>query len=211
MRITKHGHACLELRDAENRLIIDPGSYTEPMTGVANVQAIVITHIHDDHCLESQIDSILETNPNAKIFGTQEVCNRLAGYETTDVHHGDFYVVDGFKLEFFGDLHQEIHRSLPTVQNVGVMVNDKLYYPGDSYTQPDRPVPILACPTSAPWLKIGDVMDYVAALKPNRSFATHNGLLSDIGHALNNGRVKLVTEQGGGTFEYLEVGQSTEV
>ena len=211
MRITKHGHACLELLEANDRLVLDPGSYTEPMTGLANVRAIVITHIHDDHCLESQLDAILETNPNAMIFGTQEVCNRLANYQTTAVHHGDFYEVDGFTLEFFGDLHQEIHRSLPIVQNAGVMVNDKLYYPGDSYTQPDRAVAILACPTSAPWLKIGDVMDFVAAVKPKRSFATHNALLSEYGHALNNGRVKLVTEQGGGTFEYLQVGEFTEV
>jgi len=211
MKITKHEHACLELLSSSHRLIIDPGSYTGPMTGKSGVQAIVITHIHDDHCLESQLDAILETNPNAMIFGTKEVCNRLATYKTTAVYHGDFYEIEGFKLEFFGDLHQEIHRSMPIVQNVGVMVNDKLYYPGDSYTHPDRPVAILACPTSAPWLKIGDVMDFVAAVKPKRSFATHNALLSDIGHALNNGRVKLVTEQGGGTFEYLEVGQSTEV
>ena len=211
MKIIKHGHACLELVKGNERLIIDPGFYTEPMVELHNVVGIVITHMHDDHCYEEQLDRITSTNPTVSIFGTDEVRSRLDGRNVTAVHHGDWHKVGNFELEFFGDMHQEIHRSLPTVQNVGVMVNDKLYYPGDSYTQPDRPVPILACPTSAPWLKIGDVMDFVAALKPNRSFATHNGLLSDIGHALNNGRVKLVTEQGGGTFEYLEVGQSTEV
>jgi hypothetical protein len=69
---------------------------------------------------------------------------------------------------------------------------------------------MLACPTSAPWLKIGDVMDFVAAVGPRKSFATHNALLSDHGHALNNGRVKMVTEAGGGEFAYLQDGQSLE-
>jgi L-ascorbate metabolism protein UlaG (beta-lactamase superfamily) len=211
MKLIKHGHACLELIEGDETLIVDPGVYSEAIEGRTGVKAVVITHVHDDHCYEPQLDRIIQSNPNVMIFGPEEVCQRLQGYNTTSVHHADHYVVGAFTLEFFGDLHQEIHRSIPLVQNTGVMVNDTLYYPGDSYTQPDRNVPVLACPTSAPWLKIGDVMDFVAAVKPQRSFATHNALLSDLGHALNNGRVKLVTEQNGGSFEYLEVGESTEI
>ena len=216
MRLVKHGHACLEIIDGVNRLIIDPGVYTEEMTGLTGVCAVVITHMHDDHCFEAQLDRLLETNPNLQIFGTDEVCDRLAKVEggerfrTTAVHHGDWHEVAGFTLEFFGDLHQEIHRSIPLIQNVGVMVNDSLYYPGDSYTKPDRPVALLACPTSAPWLKIGDVIDFLDEVKPKRSFATHNIHLSDLGHQMNNGRVQSVTEKHGGTFEYLKVGDSTE-
>ena len=211
MKIIKHGHACLELVKGAERLIIDPGFYTEPMTGLHNVVGIVITHMHDDHCYEEQLDRIAATNPDVAIFGTDEVRSRLAGRNVTAVHHGDWHKVGNFELEFFGDMHQEIHRSVPLIQNTGVMVDDRLYYPGDSYTQPDRPVEMLACPTSAPWLKIGDVMDFVAAVQPRKSFATHNALLSDFGHALNNGRVKMVTEAGGGEFTYLEVGQSLEL
>ena len=91
------------------------------------------------------------------------------------------------------------------------MINDSLYYPGDSYTQPDREVDVLACPTSAPWLKISDVMDFVAAVKPKQCFATHNVHLSDIGHDLNNGRVKQVTEAAGGSFDFLLPGDSITV
>jgi L-ascorbate metabolism protein UlaG (beta-lactamase superfamily) len=210
MRITKHCHACLELEKDGQRLIIDPGFYTEPMGDVQNVVAIVITHQHDDHCFAEQVLSIRASNPDVKIFGTDEVRTKLADHPVTAVHHGDWHEVGSFTLEFFGDLHQEIHRSIPIIQNTGVMVDDRLYYPGDSYTQPDRPVEMLACPTSAPWLKIGDVMDFVAAVGPRKSFATHNALLSDHGHALNNGRVKMVTEAGGGEFTYLQDGQSLE-
>lgn len=216
MRLVKHGHACLEIIDGASRLILDPGVYTEEMAGFTGVTAVVITHMHDDHCFEAQLDRLLIGNPDLQIFGPDDVCARLAAapnaanYKTTAVHHGDWHEVGGFKLEFFGDLHQEIHRSIPIIQNRGVMVNDSLYYPGDSYTVPDRPVALLACPTSAPWLKIGDVMDFVAEVKPKRSFATHNIHLSDLGHQMNNGRVQMVTEQFGGTFEYLKVGDSTE-
>jgi hypothetical protein len=140
-------------------------------------------------------------------FFTEDVSST----KDTAVYHGDLYEVDGFKFEFFGDMHQIIHESIPLIQNTGVMVNGLLYYPGDSYTTPDQEVKVLACPTSAPWLKIGDVMDFIAEVKPKQCFATHNALLSDLGHELNNSRVKLVTEQFGGSFTYLDVGESLSV
>jgi L-ascorbate metabolism protein UlaG (beta-lactamase superfamily) len=211
MLITKHGHACLELDLGGKKALIDPGSYTEDVSGTKDVVALVITHSHDDHCFESQVAALVKTNPGIKIFGTSEVAAKLPGFEITTVYHGDFYEVEGFSFEFFGDMHQIIHESIPLIQNTAVMVNGKLYYPGDSYTTPEVPVEVLACPTSAPWLKIGDVMDFVAAVKPKQSFATHNAILSELGHDLNNGRVKLVTEQFGGKFTYLKVGESLEI
>ena len=223
MKVTKHGHACLEFETGGERLLLDPGFYSEPMGATQNVRAIVITHQHDDHCFEDQLDAIIETQvaaglPSPKIFSTDSVCARLAdaaksrgtSYDTVAVHHGDFWQEGPFTLEFFGDMHAEIHRNIPLVQNCGVMVNGKLYYPGDGYTLPDRPVEVLAVPTSAPWLKISDVIDFVAAVKPRRSFATHNALLSDFGHTLNNGRVQSTTEAAGGEFTYLQIGDSLE-
>jgi L-ascorbate metabolism protein UlaG (beta-lactamase superfamily) len=211
MKIIKHGHACLELELAGKKALIDPGFYTEDVSGLEDVVALVITHSHDDHCFESQVAGILKTNPGIKIFGTSEVAAKLSGFDVTTVYHGDFYEVEGFRFEFFGDMHQIIHESIPLIQNTGVMVNNQLYYPGDSYTTPDQPVQVLACPTSAPWLKIGDVMDFVAAVKPKQSFATHNALLSEEGHDLNNSRVKQVTEANGGIFSFLRIGETLEV
>jgi len=211
MKITKLGHACLEVTLDSQTLIIDPGSYTEELTGIGNVVAIVVTHKHDDHCDEAKIAKIKKENPAVQIFGTSEVAARLSGMDVTTVYHGDYYEVGSFKLEFFGDMHQIIHRSIPLIQNTAVLVNGDLYYAGDSYTPPDQKVKVLACPTSAPWLKIGDVMDYIQEVKPAICFPTHNALLSQLGHDLNNSRVKQVTEENGGEFRYLEVGQSLEI
>ena len=211
MKITKHGHACLELELDSKTVIIDPGSYTEELTNLGTVVAVVVTHKHDDHCDEAKIAQIKKDNPAVQIFGTSEVAARLSGMGVTTVYHGDYYEVGSFKLEFFGDMHQVIHESIPLVQNTAVLVNGDLYYAGDSYTKPDVKVKALACPTSAPWLKIGDVMDYIQEIKPAICFPTHNALLSQVGHDLNNSRVRIVTEDQGGKFVYLEVGQSLEI
>ena len=208
MKVTKYEHACLVIEESGENLIIDPGFYTRPMLDTKDVKVIVITHMHDDHCFEEQLDRIIQDNPGVQLFGTDEVAKRLAPRNVTSVHHGDFYKVGAFTIEFFGDMHAEIHRSIPLIQNSGVMVIDYLYYPGDSFTRPDRTVELLACPSSAPWAKISEMMDFVNDIKPKRCFPTHNVHLSELGHQMYNGRIQAATEAHQGEFSFIQPGET---
>lgn len=210
MRISKYEHALLVIEEADSELVIDPGSYSN-LPDLHNVTAVVFTHLHDDHTSVEHAKKIRQQFPAAKMFGTQEVADKLPGMDVQVVYHGDHYEAGPFQLDFYGDLHQVIHRSIPLVQNVAVMVNSTLYYPGDSYTFPEQKVDVLACPTSAPWLRISDVIDFLDMVRPRRCFATHNALLSEQGHALQNGRVQQLVEKHGGEFRYLQVGDSWQL
>ena len=211
MQIRKHEHAFLELTENGQTLLIDPGMYSDNLPALSDVVGIVFTHVHDDHSYLPHISALVKEFPEARLFGPEEVVQKLGEIPCSTVMHGDHIQAGAFKLDFFGDLHQEIHRSIPLVQNVGVLVNSKLYYPGDSYTPSEYPFEILACPSSAPWMKIGDVIDFIELVKPKRAFATHNALLSENGHTLQNNRIKEFVEKHGGVFEYLTPGQTTEV
>lgn len=208
MKITKYEHAFLSIELERKSVLIDPGSYSPTLPEISNVVAICLTHVHDDHSYIEHIQKLLRKNPEALVFGPPEVAEKLANIPVQRVYHGDHYEVQGFELDFYGYLHQEIHSSIPVIENVGVMVNQTLFYPGDSYTIPDSKVAVLACPASAPWLKISDVMDFLSAVGASKVFPTHNALLSEQGHGLYNARIKEVTEKAGGDFHYLEVGQS---
>ncbi len=210
MRISKYEHALLVVEQAAAQLVIDPGSYSN-LPALQNVVAVVLTHLHDDHTSLEHAQTISRNFPAVKMFGTQEVVEKLTGLNVQAVYHGDHYEVGPFQIDFYGDLHQVIHRSIPLVQNVGVMINSRLYYPGDSYTFPEQSVEILACPTSAPWLRISDVIDFLDLIKPKKCFATHNALLSEQGHALQNNRVQQIVEKHGGEFRYLNVGESWQL
>ena len=214
MKITKYEHAALVVELNGDKVIVDPGSYIKTMPEQHNVKAIVITHIHDDHCSEPQLDLIVANNPDVKIYGTDEVCRRLTesrpNFNTVAVHHGDFYKEGDFTIEFYGDMHLEIHSSWPICQNVGVFINGSLYYPGDSYTIPDREVKMLALPTSAPWAKLGMMIDFANAVKPKHAFGTHNIHLSPEGHQMYEGRLKQIIESHGGGFTHLEPGDSID-
>ena len=212
MRVTKFEHATLRIDESGDSLIIDPGSFTLPLQELTSVVAVVITHEHPDHWTPERLDEILLHAPGIPVFAPAGVAAAATDHEITVVSPGDTVTAGPFTLRFFGGEHAVIHASLPTIQNVGVLVNDELYYPGDSYAVPEGvAVNTLAAPLGAPWLKIGEAMDYVLAVEPRRAFGVHDMTLSVIGKNMHRQRLQWATEQNGGEFFVLEPGESLDV
>jgi L-ascorbate metabolism protein UlaG (beta-lactamase superfamily) len=212
MRLTKFEHAALLLEDSGKKLFVDPGSFTTPVTDTANTVAVVITHEHADHWTPEQLKRVLDLSPEAQIFAPEGVARAAADFDVTVVRAGDTVEAGPFTLRFFGGVHAVIHSSIPTVDNLGVLINDELYYAGDSFTIPEGvEVDMLAAPAGAPWMKVAEVMDYVLAVKPKRSFAVHEMVLSRAGKDLSNARIAWATEQNGGEHFPLEPGDSLDL
>ena len=64
------------------------------------------------------------------------------------------------------------------VENTGYFVDGKLFFPGDSFTNPNRAVDILALPVAGPWMKISEAINYAVALKPRVAFPVHDAIIS---------------------------------
>ncbi|MCU1442011.1 MAG: fold metallo-hydrolase [Cryobacterium sp.] len=205
MKLTKLEHSALLLENTGQKLFIDPGSFTTRLTDTANTAAVVITHEHADHWTPEQLARIVEMNPDVKIFGPAGVASAAADHDITIVKEGDTIEAGPFTLRFFGEQHAVIHESIPVIDNIAVLVNNELYHGGDSFTIPEGvDVGTLAVPAGAPWLKISEVIDYVLAVKPKRTFPMHEMGLSRSGKDLSNTRIKTATEQVGGEFFPLE-------
>ena len=212
MRVTKHEHACIRLDSEGKTLLIDPGAFTLPLEDLTDLVGVVLTHEHPDHWTPKQLDQILADAPGTPIMGPAGLAAAASDYDISIVAPGETVDVGPFRLEFFGGTHSVIHESIPVIDNVGVLVNDAFYYPGDSYAVPEgRDVALLAAPVGAPWLKIGDAMDYVLAVAPRRAFGTHDMTLSRIGLDMHRDRLRWATEQNDGEFLVLEPGEATDV
>ncbi|MFB2597531.1 MBL fold metallo-hydrolase [Herbiconiux sp. P17] len=212
MRLTKFEHAALLLEQSGKKLFVDPGSFTTPITEASDTVAVVITHEHADHWTPDQLNRILEASPNAVIYGPSGVVAAASGFAITQVDPGDTVQAGPFTLRFFGGVHALIHSSIPLVDNVGVLINDVLYYPGDSFAVPEGvDVDMLAVPAGAPWMKVGEAMDYVLEVKPKRAFPTHEMVLSVAGKNLSNDRLGWATAQGGGEFFALQPGDTLDL
>lgn len=208
MNVTKFEHACLVLEHENQRLVIDPGGFTPLLPPFENVTAVVITHAHPDHWTGEQLAHIREHNPEVPIFGPAGVAAAASDWNVaTVVDHGS-ETVGAWELEFFGGQHAVIHESIPVIDNLGVLVNGSFWYGGDSFTVPPKPVASAAIPAGAPWLKISEVMDYVAELAPKNAFPAHDAVLSDKGLALSVARIADVMAGYGGELTVLQPGES---
>lgn len=203
MRLTKYEHACFVVEYQGRSIVVDPGEYTSDFVTPENVIAVAITHEHQDHLSEDHLRDIQAKNPDVIIIGHADVVAKLTDFDTRAAGPGDNTTIGPFELDFFGGTHAVIHTDIPVIANLGVMINDTLYYPGDSFTLPGRPVNMLALPVSAPWMKISEAVDFVRQVRPKRIFPTHDAVLSDAGKGLPDRLIPRLTAETGTKYERL--------
>ena len=88
MRLTKLEHAALLIEDSGDRLYIDPGKFTTPITESSGAVAVVITHEHDDHWTPDQLARIVQANPGVRLFGPAGVARAAARLPDRDGRGG---------------------------------------------------------------------------------------------------------------------------
>ena len=212
MKIKKLGHCCLIVEVNGKRVMTDPGSYTtEEQEIERNIDLVVITHEHSDHLHVDSLKKILENNPNVIIVTNSGVGKILEGegikYEK--VEHGQSGEFAGVPIEAHGDEHAEIYEDFSRVQNTGYFIGQDLFYPGDSFTNPNKKVEILALPVLAPWLKIKESIDYAIELKPRVAFAVHDWNIKN--PSFLNKIPPLVLTKNNIEFRILEINKEEEI
>jgi L-ascorbate metabolism protein UlaG (beta-lactamase superfamily) len=211
MRLTKYGHACIVLEEQGKKIVIDPGEFTPEFGDLKDIIAVVVTHVHGDHLSSEHLEAIVKANPDVSVFTTAEAAKEWDGRQAKIVKAGQTEVVGPFTMNFYGELHNAVHKDWPQNQNIGVMVNGTFYYPGDSFTLPNRSVKVLAVPAGAPWLKTGEAIDFIREIKPGRFFRSHDGLWNKNGLTTIDSWFGKASEKFGPDYTALEPGQSIEI
>lgn len=187
MRLTKHAHACVALLGDGGSIVIDPGSVTPNAAEVvADAEAVLVTHEHFDHFDAEILASALTARPELRVYAPGPVAEQLAAASGSSgrvvaVRSGDQFEIAGFDVRVFGRDHAVIHADIPIVTNVGYLIDGSVFHPGDSYFAPGVPVETLLVPTSGPWTKTGEAIDFIRAVRPRRSVQIHEVMLSEFG------------------------------
>lgn len=210
MKITKFGHCCLLIEESGVRILTDPGMYSTSQDNVENIDIVLITHDHQDHLHIDSLKKVLINNPSTKVLTNQSVGILLSKenikYELLE--KGSF-TDKSVLIEAFGEKHAFMHPAIEPTQNVGYFIENKLFYPGDAFTNPNKPVDILALPVAGPWMKLSEAIDYAKELKPKACFPVHEGILKSPG---STHRIPpTVLEPLGIKFIILEIDQETEI
>ena len=210
MKITKFGHCCLLIEENGVRILTDPGMYSTQQDEVKNIDVVLITHEHQDHFHIDSLKAVLKNNPQAKVITNKSVGALLEkdGIVFNIVEDGQNSNEKGVLIEGFGKDHALMHASIPSIQNTGYFIANRLFYPGDAFTNPGKQIEILALPVAGPWMKLPEAIDYALELKPKTCFPVHDVILKFPG---STHRIPLqVLEQKGIKFVVLEIDKEYE-
>jgi len=118
------------------------------------------------------------------------------GLDVIRVSSGEDFTAAGFRVTAVGGRHATIYGGEPDCANLGYVVDDDLYHPGDSLALPGRPVRTLLVPAQGSWLKLAEAIDFVRAIGPARTFPIHDAQVNDRGRASINGWFTERTDAG---------------
>ena len=211
MQVTKFEHSCVVLEKDGKKLVFDPVEFAETLPEFANVAAVIITHVHADHLQPERVATIMEANPEAQLIAPEDAATMLPN--ATLVNGGETMMVAGFELKFFGKDHAKIFEDKVPCENIGVVVDDKLTNPGDSFDllELGGKVEALLVPEVAPWAKMSETIEFIKLAKPSVVIPVHDGLLSEMGKGIYDRFLRAMCEENGAEFAPLSSGESIDI
>ncbi len=213
MKITHLGHAAVLVEVADRRILFDPGNFSDAWHGLTDLDAILVTHLHPDHVDPEHIGGLLTANPDAEVWVEPGVLDAvdLAG-RGEGIAEDESVDLGAVRIDAVGGLHAVIHRDIPRIGNVGLVVTAEgeptFFHPGDSLDTAPAGIDVVAIPMMGPWAAMKEHIDFLRSLGAAQGFGVHNALLSDRGWNLAFGRYNEMTPT---TVHDLRSGEAWEV
>ncbi|WP_109473587.1 MBL fold metallo-hydrolase [Ornithinimicrobium cavernae] len=206
MEITHLGHSCVLLEVADQRILVDPGTFSD-FTDVHDLTAVLVTHQHPDHVDPARFADLLTANPQARVLlepETAQVLMGAAGRHTArleGIPSGTDLELGAVTVSPVGHRHAFIHDYVPRIDNTGLVVRAEgeptVFHPGDALDADPGHVDVLLVPVNAPWARVGDTVSFVRRIAPARVVPIHDGLLNDTGRAMYLGHIGTHGADGG--------------
>ncbi|WP_375497550.1 MBL fold metallo-hydrolase [uncultured Jatrophihabitans sp.] len=212
MQLTKFTHACIRFDDGDRSLVIDPGAFSEVEAALDGADAVLITHEHADHIDTDKVRAALERDSRLRLWAPASVAKNFAelGEQVTTAEPGQAFDAAGFGVRTFGGQHAVIHPAIPVISNVGYLIGDAVYHPGDSFFVPPVPIEVLFAPLHAPWSKTSEVIDFVVSVRAPKVTGLHDSLLTSTGLNMVRTLVGQFGGQHGSEFVALAPGETID-
>lgn len=166
MKVTKYPQSCLLLEKDGKRLLIDPGQFVTEAFSAAQlgaVDAILITHEHQDHADPELIKAVIGGS-SIPVIGNQGTKDALGDVVTRVVQDGEEFEVPGFAV----CAHELPHMLMPDgsegPQNTGYIINGAFFHPGDGLEVSGVTVDTTGVAVAGPDVSPRDVVGFVQSV-----------------------------------------------
>ncbi len=210
MQLTHLGHSAVLVETGGLRILIDPGNMSDDWQSLVDLDAVLVTHQHPDHVDPAHVPALLAANPQARVLVEPGVIDAVPLERAETLTADTTISLGGVTVAAVGGLHAVIHRDIPRIGNVGLVVSGEgeptFYHPGDSLAEAPSGVDVLGVPAYGPWAAMKETVDFARAVGAVQGFPIHDGLLNERGWGLVFGRVtdmtpcKLVDLRGKGPW-----------
>ena len=195
MRLTRWTHSCVRIERDGRVLVVDPGVWSEPRA-LAGADAVLLTHAHADHA-----DVLRLRGLGVPVFAPADA--QLPDLDVTAVRAGQTFTAAGFTVRAVGGVHAAVLPDQPTSPNLGYVVDDAVYHPGDALTLPDVAIDTVLVPLQASWLKTSEAVEFVRAVAAERAIGIHDAQVNERAlTSLNH----WLAEYGGTDYRWLAPG-----
>ena len=171
MIISKHLHSCLLIKEQGQTILIDPGVFTYEkkaldLEALQQLDFILITHEHADHCFIPFIKELATKFPAVKIISNQSVVNILQKEGITVTTQGTDDII-------LTPVNHERVFDVASPPNVMLEIFNKLAHPGDSMSFTTNKE-ILALPLLGPSWMITQAAEKAVELQPKVILPIHD-------------------------------------
>ncbi len=116
MKITKYAQSCFLLETEKKKILIDPGELvsSKSIENFENIDFILYTHIHNDHCFPEYLQKIIQKN-NLTILTNGEVAEKLTGFKVTVMRDEEVKKIGKVEIQMI----KVVHGFLPRMKTGG--------------------------------------------------------------------------------------------
>ena len=190
MRLTHFGHSCVLVEIGDRRILLDPGTFSSGFEQLRDLDAIIVTHQHPDHCDPARFGPLADANAGARLLIEAQTAAQLRESDLAGrvEELAQEVTLDGVTVRGVGQRHAIIHADIPRIDNTGVVLSaagePTLFHPGDALDAEPGQIDVLCVPVSAPWCAMKETVDFARRIGAPQLVPIHDGLLGENGREL---------------------------
>lgn len=178
--LTKFAQSCFLFEKAGHRLLLDPGKFDFDQHGRRpedwpSLEGIIITHEHFDHA-DLEVIKFLTERDRCSVYTTSTFAQQLVavGVTATGMQPNETVDIGAFTIRSISQQHGALSGGRPIPENIGFIVDETFYTPGDSIPVPEMPkAPVLLVPVAGPEMNFVTAKMMIEASQPQLAVAMH--------------------------------------